>query len=380
MQDLVFPAHMKLVELLEGATVLVENEQLNLTVDGTLDTRKFNRIDALPANCTSPDPDAATPREVVEAIWTAMDEHYAFFDLHGVDWATRKAFIPAANAQMTDQELTDLILEMMDGIDDGHVHFGTDEIGYSSPSIKPAWIPDDGSITWASLIENALINADTDLTQAENAPIIYGLRPDGIGYIMVRQMDVDKTLGGNSTDTMAAAFETVLLDMTDATALIIDVRFNPGGSDTVSFGIAGHFIDEPQPVFTKTTRSGADQVNLFTGIVQPFDETAETRPTMVLTSRLTGSAAEIFTMAMRDFPQVTTLGEPTSGGLSDVMGIKLPNGWGLGLSDQIYLTMDGSLFEGTGIPPDMPVVYETAPFQSGEDPILAAAIAHLSGQ
>jgi len=44
-----------------------------------------------------------------------------------------------------------------------------------------------------------------------------------------------------------------------------------------------------------------------------------------------GSTAEIFTLATRQFPQVVVIGEPTNGGLSDILDFDLPNGWSLGL-------------------------------------------------
>ena len=377
LKDLVFPAHLKLVELAEGAVVTVDNDQLILSVDGSLDARRFDKIDALPQACTDPIPSTATPHDVFTAVWTAMDDHYAFFDLHNVNWADRKALIPAPETQMSDDELTQGLLDMMEGIDDGHVHFGSDAIGFDSPSQRPAWIPADGSITRQSLFDTALNAAATPLTKAEGAEVYFGLRPDGIGYIMVREMDVTVPFGGNSTDAMAGVFEKVLAELSNAKALLIDVRYNPGGSDTVSFGIASHFTAKSIDVFSKTTKNGDTQTDPFTAVLHPFDSTSEDRPTVVMTSRLTGSAAEIFTMAMREIPNVVILGEPTSGGLSDVMGFVLPNDWRLGLSNQTYLSMDGALFESIGVPVDVAVDYDTSAYQSGQDPVMDAAIAHL---
>lgn len=370
-----FPAHMKLVEMLEGATVNVEGDKLYLSLDGSLDRQVFEKIDGLPDACTTVDPNAATPRDVLDATWTAMDEHYAFFNLHGVDWANRRAVIDKATDDMSVPEINTLMLEMMDGIDDGHVHFGTPETGYASPSQRPAWIPEGGSLNRAILRDISVANAGTQLAKSDSAPIFYGLRSDGIGYIVVREMDVAVPFGGNSTDAMGAAFADVLGVLSDAKALVIDVRYNPGGSDTVSFGIAGHFIDTPLPVFTKTTRDGETQANPFTAILQPYDAQADERPVVLVTSQLTGSAAEILTLAMREIPNVTTFGEATGGGLSDVMGFMLPNGWGLGLSNQTYLTMDGALYEGVGIPPDVPMAFDTAQYLAGRDPVLDAAFA-----
>ena len=375
LQNIAFPAHMKLIELAEGASVTVIDGTLHLDVDGALDTAKFDKIAALPENCGQPDPSTADARDVFDAVWAAMDEHYAFFNLHEVDWDARKQLAPAPGTQLPDADLNDMLLKLTRGLDDGHVHFGSEDFGYDSPSQRPAWIPEGPSLTRDILHTIAADNAGTILTRAENTPILYGLRRDGIGYIMITEMDVAVPFGGNSTDAMAIAFGNVLAALEPAKALVIDIRYNPGGSDTVSFGVAGHFTDSPRPVFTKTTRMGNTQAAKFTAVLTPQGAQADTRPVVLLTSNLTGSAAEILTLALRETDHVTTLGEATSGGLSDVMGFTLPNGWGLGLSNQTYLTMGGALYEGTGIPPDITVAFETPQYLAGRDPVLAAGFA-----
>ena len=178
---------------------------------------------------------------------------------------------------------------------------------------------------------------------------------------------------------MALAFAEVADAMENAEALIIDLRYNPGGSDAVSFGIGSHFISAPTDVLTKTTRDGDTQTPPFTATMYPFDASPLSQPTLVLTSQMTGSAAEIFTMALRDVPNVTVMGEATGGGLSDILGFTLPNGWDFGLSHQTYATMDGAVYEAVGIPPDVPFEIEAAPLLAGEDPLLRAAFDRLRG-
>jgi len=283
-KDLTFPAHMKLVEMLEGATTQAIDGRLHLNVDGSLDTRFFDKIDALPADCTTVDPMTATPKDVAEAVWTAMDTHYAFFNLHGVNWEERKALIPAADVQMSDDALNQLLLDMTAGLDDGHVHFGTPERGYDSPSEDPTWFPSNGSFTREALTEIARGNVAVPLTPVDGTAMAYGLREDGIGYILIAGMSVDVPFGGRELSTAASAFSTVLGELAAAQALIIDIRYNPGGSDSVSFGIAGHFVDHETPVFTKTTKDGNSQTDPFTAILAPVDDTAESRPTIIMTS------------------------------------------------------------------------------------------------
>lgn len=374
--DLTFPAHMKLVEFAEGATVSSTGDTLSLRIDGSLGALAFTRIDALPATCGPADP-AASPRMVFDALWAAMDEHYAFFDLHGIDWDARRALAPAPDARLTANALFALLSDTLMGLDDGHVQLGT-PVGSFSPARRPDWLT--GTLNRDALTQTARDTVGIDLARVDLTGIEYALLPDGIGYILIRHMSLDTPFGAKEEPAMARAFAEVAAAMATADAIIIDLRYNPGGSDSVSFGIASHFTATPVDVFTKTTRDGAGQTDPFTATLRPFHTTPLAQPVIVLTSQLTGSAAEVLTMAMRELPQVTTMGGATSGGLSDILGFKLPNGWNLGLSHQTYRTMSGDLYESVGIPPDVPFAIESAPLLIGEDPLLRAAFARARGQ
>ncbi len=368
-RQLTFPAHLKLVEMAEGVTLDAEGDAMTLHIDGALEPAQFTRINALPASCSAPDPDA-TPEDVFDAMWTAMNEHYAFFDLYGVDWDARRANVPAAD--LSDAELFSHLSETLVGLDDGHVQlYGADQ--QFSPSQRPDWLPDNASFTRKDVWQAARDVVGTDLTAIDLTGVEYTLLPDGIGYIMIRHMSLDTPFGARSEPAMAQAFAQAANALSSARAVIVDIRYNPGGSDSVSFGVASHFTDTPIDVFTKTTRVGDDQSAPFTATLNPYGARPLPQPVVLLTSGLTGSAAEILTMALRDLPNVTVMGENTGGGLSDILSFTLPNGWELGLSHQTYRTMDGSLYEGTGLPPDIEFEIETAPLARGEDPLLRAA-------
>lgn len=373
-QQLAFPAHMKLVEWAEGATVEAIGDTLLLNIDGALAPMAFMRIAALPDTCGPVDPDA-TPRQVFDALWSAMNDHYAFFDLHGIDWDTRKTLAPTGD--MTDEALFALLSDTIAGLDDGHVQLASPS-GVMSPAQPPVWLtaPLDRS-RLTQIARNAI---GTPLTPVDLSGIEFTLLPDGIGYVLIRHMNIDTPLGARSQPASAAAFAAVAAALQTASAIIVDVRYNPGGSDAVAFGIASHFTGQPVDVFTKTTRDGAGQTAPFAATLQPYDNSPLTQPVILLTSELTASAAEIFTLALRDLPQVTTMGTPTSGGLSDILGVTLPNGWQLGLSNQTYRTVQGALFEGVGIPPDMPEPIDTQALRAGQDTILRAAFARARAQ
>ena len=377
-EQLTFPAHLKLVELAEGARVEVSGDTLLLHLGGTVEPTLFTRIPALPDACTTANPNAPAA-QTFAALWAAMDEHYAFFDLHGVDWDARRDLAPVGNPTLSDDDLFALLSLTLDGLDDGHVQLGT-PLGNFSPSRAPDWLPIDQSLTRDRMWQIARDTIATPLTPVPQTGIEYTLLPDGVAYVLIRHMGVDNGFGATEFEAMSQAFADVAAQIATANSIIIDLRYNPGGSDTVSFGVASHFTAQPVDVFTKTTRDGDAQTPVFTATLHPFGASPLTQPVIVLTSQLTGSAAEILTMVMRELPQVTTLGQPTSGGLSDILGFKLPNGWDLGLSYQTYRTMNGTSYEAIGIPPDIEFEIEAGPLLQGQDPLLEAALARARGQ
>lgn len=79
------------------------------------------------------------------------------------------------------------------------------------------------------------------------------------------------------------------------------------------------------------------------------------KPVYVLTSPFTQSAGEVFALAASAIPTVTLLGEPTQGILSDNLFHRLPSGWEVSLSNEVYETLDGRCFESVGVPPALPL-------------------------
>jgi C-terminal processing protease CtpA/Prc len=58
-------------------------------------------------------------------------------------------------------------------------------------------------------------------------------------------------------------------------------------------------------------------------------------------------------MAMKACPKLTTLGETTLGILSDNLYKRLPNGWEISLSNEVYEAPNGRVYEAIGIAPDV---------------------------
>ncbi len=355
----------------EGVRLGTDSGRLSLSFDGAIGAIRADRVDALPGACAPESPlRPGTAQENFDVFWAKMNEHYAFFDLHGVDWAARRAALrPADDAVLDDDALFALLSDALVGLDDGHVTLSREGETFC-PAVRPDWYTnrlDLRAATWASIPGGLTEVADTGLS--------YGFAAPGVGYISIANMNVSPGFGTSLDAFAAKAFAPVAAAMAPARMIIVDVRYNPGGSDLIGLAYAGYFTASPVPVHSKTTRTPTGYSAPLHHVLQPHGGTALSQPLILLTGPLTGSAAEIFTLAMRELPQVTVLGTPTAGGLSDILDATLPNGWIWGLSHQRYLDPLGTLYEKTGIPPDVTRPVDLAGFAVGRDGLLVEAIA-----
>jgi carboxyl-terminal processing protease len=151
--------------------------------------------------------------------------------------------------------------------------------------------------------------------------------------------------------------------------LIVDVSFNGGGSDLISLQLAGRFADRTRLALTKQwhrPQGRLPQGRLPQGRlpqerlpqaweVAPLGAQRYLKPVYVLTSDLTGSAGETFTLMMRAFPHVIHAGQSTQGALSDILERPLGGGFSVTFSNEIVLDAAGASWEVRGITPTLPV-------------------------
>jgi carboxyl-terminal processing protease len=85
----------------------------------------------------------------------------------------------------------------------------------------------------------------------------------------------------------------------------------------------------------------------------------------LLTSDVTVSGGELATLALRQNPRVVHAGATTRGAFSTPLAKRLPNGWLLELSNEVFAAPDGSVYEETGIKPStaLEVYPEGAPVE-----------------
>ena len=356
------PAHSLILGEAGGLSMARSGEVLVLTVEGVANPITATQTTALPATCTPPMPGTeATAQQTFDVFHTAMATHYPFFDLFGLAWAERATTVGTAP-----DALWQAMTAALAGLNDPHTYV-YDGARFYSAGTGPEW--HDNIRAYTEVIRNR------GLTGIPDTGIEYARLPDGIGYVFLRHTDTNPGLLTAPEDIATSAFEQVSDALQGTRAVIIDNRLNPGGSDTVALAFARFFTAAPQLAFTKQTRTTGGYTAPFEAVVNPIGSL--TQPVYLLNSSFTASAAEVLTLALKDLPQVTVLGEPTRGAFSDIMDVRLPNGWMLGLSHQRYFGADGVQYETTGIAPDDATPFPWAAFDQGQDPQLDALLARL---
>lgn len=322
-----------------------------------------------------------------------VKEHYAFFELNNIDWDNlyhkQKRRL---NENSTDIELYKVIQETLDTLNDNHAFLeATSEVEEAiekssiSENIEVEELedlPEYGDFQVAQKV--AEHHLKEEMTR-DSWLIQWGKLTDKIGFIQVKSMwlygdiDVPKDrideIGyvdayvetfhkmyeadyiQKEVEGVSKIMDNVMNDLSEMEAMVIDVRFNGGGQDAVSFEILSRFILESKiQIATQQLRYGSKRTNVLPLYIKGTNN-AFTKPIYILTSQQTGSAAEAFSIATIAMDNVQRIGSKTSGAMSTALEKTLPNGWSFAISNEIYMDNDGVCYENIGIPVDYNLNY-----------------------
>lgn len=359
-------------------SVVNDNELVGIT-DQSLSNFKLTRLVNLDERCL-PEQLSKTkdPKINFDFFWNIFNDYYAFFELRNVDWSAYENL----RDQVTEDNLYTILEELVLKLEDGHVGISDDEKDIdinSGTSILlerlNANLSGDLIIESEDDFDNIMIQKGRIIIQNylggsyesdDTETIIWKIINDEIAYVNIFGMAGYGTTINNELTTLNMVLDKMMNDikMSGVTKLILDIRFNEGGFDKVSSDIASRFTDQQRVVFSKKARLGdgfTEDLNVSLGPKGAFQFTDHI---VLLTSPLTASAAEIFTLYLKDLPNVTIVGENTNGVFSDVLEHVLPNGAQIGLSNEIYSDAQGEVYEAIGVGPS---TANQVPFLSNDD-------------
>lgn len=197
--------------------------------------------------------------------------------------------------------------------------------------------------------------------------------PEGIGYIKINNFN-----SKCADETIQAVEE---LTAQGATALIFDVRNNPGGYVAELVKILDYLLPEG-PLFRSVNYKGEESLD-------ESDADCVELPMAVLMNGNSYSAAEFFAAALEEYDWAITAGDPTTGKGYYQTTYRLSDGSAVALSTGKYTTPKGvSLAEVGGLIPQIPVevdqqtaamIYAGA-LDPAEDPQIQAAVAALQAE
>lgn len=374
-----------------GDEIQVDRDTLLLT-KGVL-TYRFLRSSEFPAICgeTLPPAKASDPMYNFEVFSRTIADHYAFMELNGIDWpALYEQQRSKLSVDPTEFRLYEILEETLELLNDNHGYLEADADFYErlEANSPPSGTTDDqndrkeyGDFEVANIVSEVYLSGE--MTRESNL-IRWGMLDTATGYVQIKAMwlfaDLNipeprtKQLGyvGAYVEAFQAmdegsyiqrevagarkAMERAMADLKSAYRIVLDIRFNGGGQDAVSFEILRHFNNQRRKVALQKLKGPEG----FSPIQELWLETSKTpfaKPVYLLISPQTGSAAETMALASQSLPHFRRIGSNTSGALSTALEKHLPNGWAFALSNEHFMDTSGVLYENKGIPADYDLHY-----------------------
>ena len=194
---------------------------------------------------------------------------------------------------------------------------------------------------------------DTGIITSNNM-FLYGVLDSSphIGYLYIPRF-VDSENPAYSFSWIEEIDKIVKFFRENTAALIIDVRYNAGGISPIMEYIAARFAFVQTNYLVMSPKNGPGRDDFSEPVIYKIIPagTPYTKPIALLTNRAALSAAEWFTLAMRNQPHVTHVGLSTCGALSIRSTHPMINGWYYSISAYKVTDINGNCYEGFGIRP-----------------------------
>ena len=354
-----------------------------LTLKVGISTYMLSKLPKLPEMCVTKlsGKKKKDPFYNFDVLWNTFNDHYAYFIERGVDWKkSYNNYRNKINENTTEAELFAICYQMLEDFNDGHVDIeAPDKVMEKAAKIanlNPTPGPDMKKL-YASIYKKYIPKYHThNFTRT-----VWGKINDKVGYIQVNSMSTQAHYGLTSdmskkeatkiylkayaasknpaqdeVDGMHKTMQKVLDDHRGTEHIILDVRFNDGGFDTVSFAILQYFVQKPFTAFSKQVRNGDGFAPPYTYTLTPADQGYNGK-LYILQSHWSASAVETMLLASLQLDNVSRIGSSSEGIFSDALEKVLPNGWEFTLSNEAYLTPEGKNYETQGVPADIDLEY-----------------------
>ena len=385
---------------------------------------------------TAPPGDAALQQRVFEALWQAVQQDYLYPDYNGLDWEqVFNEYSRLIEGSLSDQAFYLAMEEMITRLGDDHSVFmgPTDaldedaeyagENDFVGIGVLTRFVPERNRLTIIVVFpdspaeqagiqpHDSILAVDGIAISGENGMRRDMLRgPEGTPLTLTiqspnqqpRQVSVTRarvtgsvpldskllaTLQGRrvgyillptfSDETIDDRFKTALADFLSVHSvegLVLDIRQNPGGADTVARTMLGYFIKGNVGYFIDR-----DQRKRAFNILGANIQGSASLPVVVLVGSNTASFGEIFAGVLKDSGRAYIIGEPTHGNIEVLWRYDFEDGSRAWIARETFRSLQNpdQDWELTGILPDQIVPSNWDEHTLDSDPAVKAALLYL---
>ncbi len=312
-----------------------------------------------------------SPPAIFKELWNEFDVRYATFAERHVNWdSLRLRFGSRITASTPDTDLLFAMDSLLMPLRDGHTSLSP-MLRILPRSLKLYYVHSDSTRQFnQSAVSSYYLGETADLSSS--GTLIFGRIHDTIGYIHIANFESFGTAWQNEIDQ-------VLQQLWDTKAMVLDVRGNQGGSGASPEDFASRFTSESRIYSYQQERTDHIRTDLSSPLARSLEPRGEcwTKPVIVLTDRVTMSAAEWFILAMKAIPNVTTVGDTSQGAFSGRLDRELSNGWLYSMSFMRISDANHICHEGIGLIPDIEVYVKENQRVVSPDTVLDRALLFL---
>jgi len=320
-----------------------------------------------------PPPPPTGSQAVFDDVWNTFDQKYSYFVYKDIDWnAVRNAYRPNFAESLTPDDFAQKLAEVLAELRDVHVNVEAPGGAAVEVYVK-SWVQNYPSSPrnrytasgYSVLGNHVVYHAWIGSGSSRN-----------IGYIRVDTLDTGafSSISESDIDDLFEAYAS-------ADGLILDIRPNNGGNETIAARFASHFTSQQRTYGYYQYRNGPNHDDfdpIQSRVLNPATSNRFLKPAACLIGPRCLSSAESFALMMRACPNVALIGATTRGGSGSPEWFTASNGVRYSVSRWIAYDADLIEIEDNGVSPDPG--FEIAPESSidGEhDYVVEAALGAL---
>lgn len=346
--------------------------------------------------------------QIFDDYWHKMSQNYVYWNIDTTNWdaiynSYKQAFdhLDVTNSRDVQQSVK-LFREMTQGLTDGHYYIKFSNQALLDSIVYPAFDQKKNKATYHNVFPYSSITikyldpgyyegSDTiGITEGEPLYALCGTIQNRCLYFYCNRFALLRawsTSSSNKIKTLLSYFISSLHNMpTTIKKVIIDLRGNRGGDISDLNFLCGQFINSSMVIGYTRYKSNRNRLDYTPWIQASVTPQPGANPIsgkiIVLTDNFTASLAELVTFSIKTLPNGIIIGENTWGANGPLTANYIYNDGSFDVSDFMHVEtasaqfkyIDGKMYEGIGITPDITVPYNFVELNSGIDAGLEKAL------